>query len=377
MTERTIQQLDAPVSLAMRPVTLAAAVVAAGYAGLNTIVEREEIDHPVLALAALALIALASTILWLASSPLRAPFRRRHSSLAVLAGVGAAVTSAASMIESNTFVRDDWGQVSVGILFLGLVPYRPAREIAGFGALAAVALGFLALLQAPSLGTAAPPQVFSFVAMLPVLAMSFGSATLAAGIRTAVERWHRLAERASRRFGEEVHDGIARSVQQEHVTVLNRDVVPFLLNVVERGRVDEGSRARAAELSTALREVVVAGVDRVWLQTVLLEIGEAESALDGDAGALEQLTSDERIAVRAFLARLVRHRGFVAGSVRVRVDRDTERVSVELAADVASGDVSHRNAFGPYLGVLRVAFPDLTITSEGDGLRLKFSYGNR
>ena len=128
----------------------------------------------------------------------------------------------------------------------------------GTGGLVAIYLGFLTLLQAPSLVADAPAVAFVLATVTPMLALCLGSAMFSANFVLSLERWHLREERATKNITKQLHAGIVRSVQQDRVTILNRDVLPFFTDVLARGQVTEDDCVCASEIADSIRSVMVA-----------------------------------------------------------------------------------------------------------------------
>src|SRR5690606_11014213 len=114
---------------------------------------------------------------------------------------------------------------SLGILVLAMGPYRPAVELASMGVLAAIYMGFVTLLIAPGLSHDVPPIALVLVSTTPVLALSFGAAAYSSGLVKAIEKWRSDDATDAPGDREELLDGIVRSVHQDRLTILSREVI--------------------------------------------------------------------------------------------------------------------------------------------------------
>ena len=81
--EQTVQQLDPLAGVNGREVTVFGAVAIVAYAITMTIFNREDIDVPWLAVAALVALCVDGVLLVVASSPLRPPVSRTVHVVAV------------------------------------------------------------------------------------------------------------------------------------------------------------------------------------------------------------------------------------------------------------------------------------------------------
>ena len=375
--QRAFQQLDPLGALVGRPLTYLAAVGIPVYAGVMTWLNREDVDSWPLAIAALVFVVASGAALAFASSPLRAPFTVAMHAIVSATAIAGYLLSALSMWDGNAYVRDDWGPVVIGLVLLALSQYRPPKEIATEGLVVALFAGVLALLQAHSLVTGVSPIVYALVTMLPILGLSLASASFGKFLIDGLERWRRRARRAVSDFTSKNTDWIARSVQQDRVTILNQDVVPFFADVLRKGTIDEDDRALARRISDSIRAVMVAEVDRTWLDII------AEQSTNGAATVLDEhrlavrMTTDQRTAIRAMLVALSGHQSFVPSGLAIGIRSDAQRCRVELRAVVQAGENVVKGDFAPYFAVLRIVFADLKVELSGTTLTLRFSYDQR
>ena len=373
--ERAFQQLDPLGTLIGRPMTYFAAAGIPIYASMMTWFNRFDIDYPLLAVLALAVVAVTSAALVYGSSPLRAPFSLRMHVLVTGAATLAYVLSAISMWHSNAYVRDDWGPVVIGLALLSLSQYRPPKEIASTGLVLALFAGVLALLQSPSFVTVTPIIVFALVTMMPILAMSLASATFGKFLIEGLVRWRRRARRAVSSFATENTDWIARSVQQDRVTILNQEVVPFFAEVLHRGVIGDEDRQRARRISDAIRAVMIAEVDRTWLDAIVEQISGHPSD-DPDRLAI-LMSTDQRTAMRAVIVAVAGHPAFSARdfTLAVRSAGSQSMVTMEAMLDTAENVL--RGQIAPYFAVVRIVFSDVKVEFASSTLTLRFSYEQR
>ncbi|MBD8609788.1 hypothetical protein IFT77_04730 [Frigoribacterium sp. CFBP 13729] len=379
MSRRSPQQVDPLGALSSRPVTALAAVAAVVYAAVSTVVTRDEIVTPAAAVGALAALGAAGVVLVLASSPLRAPLTRWSVAgvvgLGALAGVLAAVASAGH----NSMVRDDWASLAVGLLLVGLAPYRPALDLVVAGLASAVVLTAVVLVEREAFLTDVPVLVFVVVAVTPVLALSLAGASFSAAFTTLVERWIAGASSARQASADEFRSSVARSVQQDRVTILNRDVAPFFGEVVAAGVVTEADVERARRISADLRSTMVAEADRSWLEQVLADPSTRVSGVVVDVGrAAGRMTAAHRTSLRALLVAFGESDAVRPDTVRIELDQgldaEEERVEARISVATASSESAVRHRFAPYLAVVRIVFDDLQVDPAPPLLTLRFSY---
>ncbi|MCU1441347.1 MAG: hypothetical protein JWP85_2344 [Rhodoglobus sp.] len=377
--EQTVQQSDPVGALAARSLTLLGCLGMVVYAIVMTVVNSADIDNVGVAIVGIGMIVGAATLIAVAANPLRAPLNRGVHIAAMGLGVFGLAFNAASMWQGNAFIRDDWGPPMLGFISLLMVPYRPPREIAILGALAAVFAGFVAALEVGILSTDLPVMIYVIIAATPVLAMSFGGAVFARAVLRMVHRWHSRASSAVSALANERKAGLARSVQQDRVTILNRDVVPFFAAVLERGGLLGSDRTRASEISESIRRLMVAEVDRSWLDLVVEQAagatrGPATEAVHDPERLAVAMSTDQRTAVRAAIVAIFGHPAFEPRGFDVRISRTSAGYATTIRADFAAGEGGIRADLAPYLAVLRVVFSHLHADFGPPTLTVRFSY---
>jgi hypothetical protein len=341
----------------------------------------EQIAEPLFIVLALIALGFACLVVIVQTSPLRAPLSARVHAAVLIPTLLAAALSAAAGWGADRYVRDDWAPISLGLLFLALSCYRPARELVGAGIVSAILLGFLVLLQAPGFSTDAPPVAFVLQSVTPMLSLCFGSAMFSSIFVASLERWHRRASRATASLTREVRDGIARSVQQDRVTILNRDVVPFFSDVLTRGAVVEEDRDRARAIADSIRRVMVAEADRSWLETVIEHAGSNSIHGQGFSGLVQDeqrlaslMTTDQRTAVRAFIVALFELPAFDPTSLSIVLSKRGGGSRGVFTARTDPADYSIKAALAPYFAVMRVVFTDLRVDISEPVLAIRISY---
>ena len=373
--ERSPQQIDPLGALSAGPITLLAAVASVVYAVVMTLVTRSDLVSWPLAGLSLAALVAAGAVLVIAAHPSRAPFGRRSVVVLVVLLVVTAVLSALSTAGQNGLVRDDWLSLSAGVLLLGLAPYRPGREIAVAGIVTAAAVGVVVVFEVPSFVTDVPGVVFVVVAMTPVIALAFAGAAFSAAFVTLVEGWIERASSYRRAGTDDLRARIARSVQQDRVTILNRDVVPFFSGLVEAGVVTADDSRRARAISDTLRGTMVAEADRTWLEQLLSTSSAGVRGVVADPGHVAgEMTTEHRTALRALLVAFADTGVVAADDVSVVLRAEEARVHARITVATTASDLVVRHRLTPYFAVLRVVFDDLHVDPSLSLLTLRFSY---
>ena len=374
--EDTAQQIDPLGALKLRPIPLGLAFFAGALALWRTLfLSDANVDH---ALTVLALVFLAGAIVIVAvgSSSMRAPLRRSHFIALVVLAIGAMVAEALASAGSDGLIRDDWGPTAVGLLLLSCAPYRPARDLVvatSVGSLAAAAVvGF----EVPYFETPAPLLAYLAIGVTPLSALGVGAAAYSSSFVFQVRAWMARATTLNDEDASSLRPGIARSVQQDRVTGLNRDVVPFFSQLVESGEITADDSRRAGEVATVIRRRIVDDADRSWLEQAMLDgspRGEAGTVLDRSQLAVH-MTGDQRTAIRAIVSALAVDASTRTSSLSVVLHDDDPVVRALLRIESTSPDVAIRQRYAPYFAVLRILFADLHVDVNGSLLTLRFSY---
>lgn len=375
--ERAFQQLDPLGALTGRPITIAAAIIIPVFAAIMTWVSRYDIGNWPLAIAALVAIAAAGVGLDYASNPLRAPFRLlMHSVVSGLASL-AFLLSAFSMWDTNRYIRDDWGPIAIGLVLLSLSQYRPPKEIASTGLSLALFVGVVALAQAHSMVTGVAPIDYAIVAMTPVLALSLASAAFGQRLVDGIEAWRLRARRAATQFTDENSGWIARSVQQDRVTILNQDVVPFFADVLQKGTIGDDDRDRARAIADAIRAIMVAEADRSWLDIIVDQSLGAAATVSDPQRLASSMGTDQRTAVRAVIVALTGHAAFDPEQFSLTLSAHGAASQAVLHAGMQLSDNVVRSEFAPYFAVMRIVFSELRVEFSDSALTVRFSYDQR
>ena len=379
MRERTRQQLDPAGTTGVRVFSNVVSLGAFLYATVATVAWQREISSVPLAIAALALLAAGIVILVVETSPFRAPLRRGGYLLVLGCALLSYFSFTWATIGHNPYVRDDWGPLVLGVLLLALGPYRPGREIAVTGVALACFVGLVVIIEKPYFATDAPPVAFVLLAVTPLLAMCFGSVANSVAMVTAIERWQRRAGVARVSEIEELRSGVARSIQQDRVTILSRDVLPFFTELVAAPSVTEADRSRAREIAHSIRNVMVEEADRSWLETAVViaggaRPGQADAVVEDSDRLAAGMTIDQRTAVRALVVALVREPEFAHDDLHIHITRDGDLCRVIVSTRFSTTDTMPRAALSPYFALLRSVFDAFDVDFDHPSLRLRFWY---
>jgi hypothetical protein len=410
---RTPQQLDPLGTYAVWALPAIAGSIAVAYAICATLWHSGQFSQQPLAWLGVGLVVIASALFVWASLPRRAPLTRT-----VFVGVlGLALLGSVSFTAAtwghNRLVQDDWGQIVTGLFLLAMAQLRPVRELLIAGCAAAAVLGLAAAIQFGFLSVAVSPVVYGLVAATPPLAMAFGAAAYSHSMLKAIGRWQDRARASMQALEPQVSESVGRSVQQEFVTVLNRDAAPLLERILAHGEITSTDLDAAAVISRTMRMQTVDTLDSSWLDDSVRRAGmpdpDAVVTAAGDRQAVAAVTADQRAVFGALLMALthssdwaiVSARATVAGLApggrvaargtsaayrdpanRQPVDRlvgaghEPQRARLTLIARIESASSRRRirRACMPYLSVLRMTSTDARMRIDTNRIEVGFSY---
>lgn len=379
-TRTTVQTLDPLAAVASRPLSILAVGAAVAYAIVVGWTDRAEITQPALAAAAFGLLALSALGVVLLTSPLRAPFRGRSFALVLGLANGAMVVAAISTWGMNADLRQDWGPIGVVLVILACASFRPAGEIAAAGLISASCAAALAFGQSAFVESGDPVLVEVVIAVTVVVALPLAAAAFVRVMVRSLLDWRESAESAARAMALESQDTLARSVQQDRVTILNRDVIPFFVDVLAQEQVTDDGRARALEISDSVRSAMVADIDRSWLDAAVdrtsVAVGHAVGAecVQDDDRLAGVMSAEQCTAVRALLVACLSQPGFDADGFGITLHRDREWCDVEWRVRIHGARRRIRAALIPYLSVVGVVFDGLRLDSSHPALTVRFRY---
>jgi hypothetical protein len=352
-----------------------------GFAFVVTVLHSAEIVNHAFAAAALLVLGLAGYVIVRASEPSLAPLTGRSHVIAHSLGFTAIVLETASQWGSDAYVRDNWGPISLGLLFVALSPYRPATELASAGILSSIGVGFITLLQIHSFAEDAPAVAFIVVAVSPMIALCLSSAIFSNGTVVAVERWRKRAKESSATLVRDFQGDIARSVRKDRVTILDRDVLPFFAEVLAKRELSAEDRTRASEIADAIRRVMVEEVDRNWIETIIEltqrddpRTGSIRNVVSDPDHVASAMSIDQRTAIRALLVVFLEQPGFDWADLRVVFVAEGDRGHALISATVSLPERGVRTQFAPYFAIMRALFTNVRVDFSQPTLTLRFSY---
>jgi hypothetical protein len=370
----TQQEADPIGGISAAPIVVVGAVLAFGTAVVLTWVHWSEVSSPLAAVLAVVLVGAGGAAAAISALPARAPFTAERLWLVVTLAVGAAITEYVSTVGANRFLYDDFGPLVIGMLILSVAPFCTWLSLLLAGILSAAVLSILAVGASEYTASTAPIGVLIIVNAAPVIAMSAAAAAYSYAIVAETLAWQREANRAALQRDAELRAGIARSVQQGRVSVLGREVLPFLAGVMTADRISVADADRARELAEALRGALQAGIESTWLDdlgaNVRLSRG-VDTVIDDSTGAAADLGGDQKSALTALISWLGdtgRSR-----SIRVTITTDGSRGRISIVAD--PGDMPPtRRELERFVAVARAVALRAESAGTGENVNVELSY---
>ncbi len=353
----------------------AGALWAFGFVIVMTLVGARQIDDPILAAIAVATAGAALGVLVHATRPgVPAVSGRRHLVIVALA-LAASVLAAVAGWYGNSSLRDDWGPVLVGIVTMLLAVHRPPRSLAVVGIAAGVLLGAVTVLQVTASGIdhGQPLAALTLQTLVPAIALPLGGAAFGSSLIAALAQWRTRSSGEHRAEVAGLDVGVARSVQQGHVSLLNAEVVPFLSALLERDAVGARDRAEAQRVAAAVRRRLLHDADRTWLDVLLAENGGA--ALDDPGRRTEAVPEEERAVLRALMRLLVEQPEYEAGSLAATVVPLGDGFALRVTATAHASAQRIQLAAAPYLAALRSAGADVRLDVDAPRVAVQLNHG--
>lgn len=370
----TQQEADPLGGITAAPLVAIGAALAFGTSVVLTIVHWDDVVRPLAALLAIGLVGIACLSAAMSVAPSRAPFTAERLWLVVALAVAAAIAEYISTIGSNTSLYDDFGSIVVGTLILCLAPYCTWIALLLAGVLSATVLSLLVVGSASEIAVDAPVIALVALNSAAVLALAAAAAGYSYAIVDETLAWQRSANRAALQRDAELRAGIARSVQQSRVSVLGREVLPFLAGVMTADRISVADADRARELAETLRHALKAGIESTWLDELGADLQLAKGipvVVDDPTGAANDLNDDQRSALTALLAWLADTGR--SSEIRLELRGDPERSGISIVAAHGSTPPGRRE-LERFTAVARAMAMGAEATLTGENVKVELRH---
>lgn len=372
-------QLDPAGARGTRRLTVTFVAIAFGWAVVGSITDVSEGSEPILTAVGLAVFALAGALVISLSGYASSARISLDSGIHGVIGaimVTAQALSAVARGTEDTFRTDPWGPLSIGVVVLAIAPYRPPREIVSHGTMIAVFVGVSTYLHAEAAGSVIPSVALAIAAMTGLGGVCFGAAMFSKRTIEALLRWQKRADVASEALADELRSTIAQSVYHDRVTILNRDVVPFFMDVLGRAELTDADRARAKSISSAIRGIMVADADRSWLTAVVERDAHRDRSpniVDDPQLLAASMDIRARTALRALVGALVDDQNVREG-FSITLTRDDDGCVGVLSARIDESEHAVRTHYSPFLAVMKIAFAAFSTDFHQPNLIVRFNY---
>lgn len=370
----TQQEADPIGAITAAPLVAIGAALAFVTSIVLTFAHWHEVGSPVAAVLGVALVAAAGLVAAISAAPSRAPFSAERLWLVVALAVGAAIAEYVSTIGADRYIYDDFGPIVIGMLILSLAPFCSWVSLLLAGLLSAAVLSILIVGSSTSAVIAAPISALIAVNSAAVLAMSAAAAGYSYAIVDETLAWQREANRAALHRDAELRAGIARSVQQSRVSVLGREVLPFLAGVMTADRISVADADRARELAEALRRALKAGIESTWLDDLAANVHLSRGIpviVDDPVGGAADLGDDQRSALTALISWL--GEGSRSAAIRVTITTEPRRRRIVVEADHGASPPARRD-LDRFAAVARAVSMRAELTLTGENVHVELSH---
>jgi hypothetical protein len=377
--EQTLERLDPLSAAAARPVTTGAALLALVVPPMVLITRSHEVVQPVWFVVAYLAVAAATALLLDRSRPTRPVWQSTSAQVFQLLLMAATMASAASTAGANAQLRDDWAPLVVGILLVASTPYRPAREIVVWTGVHTLLCAALGIVQAPAAVADVPTITFAVTGSFTVAMLGFMAAAYAHSLVTSTRLWQERAWQSAANAARSQRVGLARSVQQQRITVLNHEAVPYLQRIIDTPTLSEADREEARRLARSIRSVLVAEVQKTWAQQMLDDVVARRPRLNIAAVADDPDDLGRRSALeRRTLLRALTVVGverLAATEVHLRLRAPEGRLAVECTFAVPHSLRDARRELRSMIELIRGLSRRSSLREREGRLVLEFEYG--
>lgn len=351
----TPQKLDPLAGVTAQMFVWGLAVASMVTAGSLSLIHRHEYRDPFLLGLALLALAAACTVTVLASAPHRSPFTGADAALIHVLCLLAVVLEAIAQWGVNATVRSEWAPIAYALLVLVTGCYRPARQVLAASLVGAAGVAAVTVAGQAAFGSTLPPIVYAGLTAGPVLAAGAGAAAFSHVLVGRLLAWRDATHALRADLADALRAEVREELREERLALVEREVGPFLRELLTAGDADADTAMRAAQLGEALRRALVEEVDGVWLSDLV-------TRLDDPAGLAEHMDETQRATIEAACAVLADR------SVDARLRRTGDGIRFTLTWEPGG-----RSRLGPELrALIRVAFPGAQLRPASRMLELEF-----
>ncbi|WP_127792767.1 hypothetical protein [Agromyces sp. LHK192] len=375
---RLSQQAVDPVgAISSRGITLIGATMATVFATGMTIWHVGDIVDPVAAAVGILLTVAAGTAAAVGTAPKLAPFTAERLGLVVILAIAAAIAEYLSTVGHNRYLFDDYGPAVIGLLLLSLAPFTTWSALAAAGLFSTGVLSVLVIGVVRTDGAVERPLAANVVVVVTaVLAFTAAAAAYSAVVVHGVLSWQREVNRDVLDRDRRMQAGLVPDDRLSRVSVLDREVLPFLVQVMTADRISVDDADRARELSESLHRALRAGIDSTWLDDLAGIVSDASgtpvTVVDHDRDA-RGFPDDHRAAVAALLRFL--GDGGRCRAIEVLVERDDDEGGGMLVVEAVAGEhPASRRELGRFIAIAEAVGFRASATVDGERLSVSLAY---
>ncbi len=354
--EKSLQQLDPLAAGTSWDSTLIIVILSWSYALLMTVLNFADTTDLPLLITALALLSIGlGAHLWFAH-PSHAPYRRWSYTVIVLFTISAGACEIAAMAGSTVSFVQEWGPISVALLFASASGYRPLSDQYYAGLAAVLVLGAELWIVGISSELPFGPAYFAVSGISLIAIVVLGQASYTMKATKVYFAWIEAAERDAHHIST--------------VRVPSMDVAQtFLIEVLESGKISESDRVAAQEISTQIRTELLNLSQGTWLE-------HAGYSLHDPTDLAQRFDASSQTTFLTLLEGLGEN-NIVDINVSFTLDPKTRRISVAVIGRSTQPKLSQtrlRTLLSPYLRVMYVIFDDVRIFTHEHEVKVMFYY---
>jgi hypothetical protein len=305
---------------------------------------------------AVVLCAGACVFVYLMTRPLRPELGWGAGVITVLIAGAGLIASSIGYAGTELSIELWWAPFGFALAIASLAPYLSARRVLVLGGVSTVIMTVLAFWFIDPDVTVWGPLSSMIIIAAPIVcglvaAVTF-SFVLVSRMMPVIEQRSQLV------LPREAMDAEAEQVERLRLARLSARAVPFLVGVVDAGRVTPADRALAGSLARRLRDDLVTQSNLTWLDSVAA--GSRLVVIDPEHRA-GRMRPHQRTALRALLRALLDTPGADSSSLLIELrGRPDGATAVGVSMDVDLPEGRRIMHLAPYYLTLRTTVDDLT-----------------
>ena len=158
------------------------------------------------------------------------------------------------------------------------------------------------------------------------------------------------------------------------MSVLGREVLPFLAGVMTADRISVADADRARELAEALRRALKAGIESTWLDDLAANVHASRGipvVVDDPVGGAAR--PRRRPAIRPHRADLLAGRGEPSAAIRVTITTEPRRRRIVVEAEHGASPPARRD-LDRFAAVARAVSMRAELSLTGENVHVELSH---